>query len=661
MGQRIRNRFQRRFAVIWIAATVLFVGFGTQLRADEHLEPNGSDWVQTNGPYGGEILAIHEAPKGVLFAGTSGGGIFRSTDRGDTWRPVNTGLRFEPGEGLSVRAFAHNGGLIYAGAVDTLYASTDGGDTWYQVPIFGKGFVSVSDIMFIGARVYIGTLNKGVWYSDDDGDSWQPVIVTIGDRMYTASVSGWVLYSDDGDSWQPVPPNNRLGAMLVLELSSIGTTLVAATENTVFRQRTNEDALTAINDDSIEQRINAFAAMDNLLFAGGSMGEEGSGLFRSDDEGDSWTHIATEEITRTVEALAVYRTRLYAGTSGGGVFRSDDNGNSWTAVNDGLTHRTVSALLTVNEDTVFAGTRGGGVFRTTDGGNSWVEVNTGITSTTISELEVVGNRLYTNVGGKIIYTVDGGESWQSIESPSTAMKYGFPTLSVSDGELYVGAVRYATRKEGVDIGGIFRVDAENNALVELIVDENLAGIECMEVVGSTFYMGTLDSGVIRWERGSGPSTTNLGLEHRYIAMLAGNGERVCAATGNDEIYRLQGEQWEPIHLTNMTDSRISDLRWVGSVLYATFWNGGVFRSADGGDSWTSINDGLDEASAASMGTDGTEVYIGTFTGVFRWIENEKQWKPIGSLSHQILSLAVLDGFLYAGTAYNGVYKIRIEE
>ena len=662
MEQRIRNMLRWSLLVIWLAVMVFFVGFVPQLRADaENAEGKGNGWVQTNGPYGGEILAIHEAPKGVLFAGTSGGGIFRSTDHGDTWAPVNTGLRFEPGEGLSIRTFAHKGGLIYAGAPDALYASTDGGDTWHQVPIFGKRFVSVSDIMFVGARVYVGTLNRGVWYSDDR-DAWQPVTVTIGDRMYTASVNGWILYSDDdGNSWRPVPPNERLGAMLTLELSSIGTTLVTATQNAVFRQRTNADALTAINDDVIEQRINAFAAMDNRLYASGSIGKEGSGLFRSDNEGDSWTRIATEEITRSVETIAVYGTTLYVGTSGSGVFRSDDKGDSWTAVNDGLTHRTVSALLAVNEDTVFAGTSGGGIFRTTDGGNSWVETNTGITNATISELEVVGDRLYTRVGGKIVYTVDGGESWQPVKIPSIAMKYGFPSLSVSDGELYLGAVRYATRNEGVDLGGIFRLDAENNTLVELIVDRNLAGLECIEVVGTTFYIGTLDGGVSLWERGSGPSPTNLGLEHHYIAMLAGNGERICVGTGNDEIYRLNRGLWEPIHSANMTDGQMADLRWVGSTLYAAFWNGGVFRSTNGGDSWTAINDGLDETTATSIGTDGTEVYVGTFTGVFRWIAAKEQWEPIGSLPHQILSLAVLDGFLYAGTAYNGVFKIPIAE
>ena len=650
---------QRILSVIWIAATVLFISFVPQLRADEHAKPNESGWVQTNGPYGGEIRAIHEAPKGVLFAGTSGGGIFRSTDRGDTWTPANTGLHFDSERTLSIRAFAHNRGMIYAGASNALYASTDGGDTWHRVPIFGKRFVSVSDIMFIGARVYVGTLNSGVWYSDDNGDSWQPVPVIIGDRIYTASaeLNGWVLYSDDGgNSWRPVPPHERLEALLIRELSSIGTTLVVRTQNTVFRQRTNEDALTAINDDSVEQRINAFAAMDNLLFATGSI-DKNRGLFRSDDEGDSWTRIATEGITQSVEMIAVYGTTLYMGTYDG-VFRSDDKGDSWTAVNDRFRHWRVYALLAINEDTVFAGTSGSGVFRTTDGGNSWVEVNTGITSTTIGDLEVVGNRLYTNVDGNLIYTADGGESWQPL-IPAAPISSGFPTLSASDGELYTCAVRYAPRERGEEIAGIFRVDAENNTLIELVVDTNWAGIQCMEVVGSTFYMGTLNDGVIRWESGSDPSTTNLGLEGHYIWVLTGNGKRVCAGAG-DEIYRLQEEQWKPIRPTDMTDPP-SDLRWVGSTLYATFWSGGVFRSANGGDSWTAINDGLDEASAVSIGTDGTEVYVGTPTGVFQWIEDKKQWKPIGSLPRQVMSLAVLDSFLYAGTAYNGVFKIPIVE
>ena len=108
---------------------MLFIGLVQQLDADVNTgHSNEGGWVQTNGPYGGDILALYAAPKGVLFAGTGGAGIFRSTDRGDTWTPVNTGLHFEPGEGfVSVRAFAQKGDTLYAGTRDGLYASTDGG------------------------------------------------------------------------------------------------------------------------------------------------------------------------------------------------------------------------------------------------------------------------------------------------------------------------------------------------------------------------------------------------------------------------------------------------------------------------------------------------------------------------------------------------------
>ena len=634
MKEQMKRIFQRMEPIIWIAVVVLFIGIAPQLRADEHAAPNESGWVQTNGPYGGEILTFYVAPKGVLFAGTEGGGIFRSTDRGNSWTPINTGLLYEPGEGFTgVPALVQKGETLYAGTRDTLYASTDGGNTWHRVSTFQK-HESISGIVVIGERIYVGTLNTGVWYSDDDGDSWLQV-------------------------------NDGFGPMSIHELSRIGTTLVAGAGDRVFRKRDNADELNAVHVDFVLEQIDAFAAMENLLYVGGSV-RNGGGLFRSNDEGDSWTGIAVKEMRHTVEALAVFGATLYAGTYGSGVFRSDDKGNSWTAVNTGLTDRTVSTLLVVNEDTVFAGTSEGGVFRTMDGGNSWVDINTGLTNAMVSELEVVGDRIYAQTGKRIFHSVDGGASWQPVRLPSMTIKYEFPSLSVSDGELYVGAVRYATPNEGVDLGGIFRLDAENNTLVELITHRDLAGLQCIEVVGTTFYIGALVNGVSQWKKDSGPWIINLGLKGYYINMLLTNGKRVYASVNSgegkgDEIYRLQGEQWEPIQATGMMNDSMSDLRWVGSTLYATFLNGGVFRSVNGGNSWTSINDGLNGAFATSIGTDGTELYVGTVTGVFQWIAAKEQWEPVGSLLDQILSLAVLDGFLYAGTAYNGVFKIRIEK
>ena len=645
---------------LWIAAAMLFIGLVPQVRADEHAAPDESGWVQTNGPYGGEILALYAAPKGVIFAGTEGAGIFRSTDRGNSWTSLNTGLHYEPGEGFTgVTAFLQKDNTFYAGTRDGLYASTDDGNTWHPVSSFRK-HESISGIVVIGDRIYVGTLNTGVWYSDDDADSWLQV-------------------------------NDGLFHKTVRVISSIGTTLVAGTEDGAFRKRVNEDSWTPINAGFVAQpidmkpinkaridagfgplperehpsgiRIDSFAGMDHLLYVGVYMGKD-RGIFRSNDEGDTWTRITVKEMTHTVEALAVYGRTLYASTYGSGVFRSDDKGDSWTVVNNGLTNRTVSALLAVNEDTVFTGTLEGGIFRTMDGGDSWVEVNTGLTNTSVGELVVIGKTIYAGMSERLVHSTNGGESWQPVQISAIPDEYLFSTLSVSDGVLYVGAIRFAPRAEGGVVGGVFRLDNESNALVQVIVNRDLTGIQCLEIVGQTIYIGIQQDGVFEWEKDSDPWTINLGLKGHRITALSVKRGNAYAGTDSGEIYRSAGvgKQWRLIN-PDMEVGSISGLKWVGSTLYATSWSGeGVFRSIDGGDSWTSISDGLGGAAVMTIAIDGTDIYVGTFSkGVFRWTEDKQSWKPIGSLPRQVMSLVVLDGFLYAGTGKGGVYKIQIEE
>lgn len=645
------------FPVLWITATMFFIGLVPQLTADVEIKPNKDDWIQTNGPYGGYIRVIYITPDGVLFAGTDSAGIFRSTDLGNSWIPVNTGLDYDPGEGyISIAALAQKRNMLYAGTSSGLYASPNGGDTWHHAPTLQKR-VSVSGVVTIGARVYIGTYEEGVWYSDD------------------------------GDTW--IPMNDGLENVSVRELSTIGTTLVAGTEDGAFRKRFRENSWTPINTGFVPKpidmapinkariesggtplppqspaviRVDAFAAMENLLYMGVHMGGDG-GLFRSDDEGDSWIRITSKEMVHAVEALTTFGTVLYASTSGSGVFRSEDKGDSWTAVNDGLTDRTVSALLAVSEDTLFVGTLEGGIFRTTDGGNSWVEVNTGLVNTSVSELAVIGKTIYAAIGHRLVYSADGGQSWQPIKIPAMPIEYRFSALAVSSGKLYIAATRFPPDDHpDAIVGGIFRLDEETNALVEIATDRELHTIKCMGIVGITFYVGTEDNGVFRWTQGSN-SWKNLGLEGHFITALSVNGKKIHAGTARGEIFRLEkaGKPWKLI-ASDMLGSPISELKWIGSTFYATSWNKGVFCSTNDGNSWTPLNDGLEDLSVITMETKGTESYIGTyFNGVFRWIENRKRWERMGSLRRRTDSLVVFDGFLYAGTIGGGVFKIPISE
>ena len=644
-------------------------------------------WKQTNGPYGGEITTLYETTDGILLAGTDGSGVFRSIDNGINWTPVNTGLYNDPSRfPMVITAIAGMGDKIYVGTRGALYISTDIGKTWQTVSAI-KGFVGIRDIVILDDHIYVSTDGRGVWQSNN-GNTWAQINDGIGKMFH-----GHLL-----DNGSPLIHPFAIRPMQVFELASVGTTLlVAATKKGLFRRITDEDSWTPIKpvvveysngvelksnskdkpesnpspkqDSSSDLYVGSLVSMKHLLFLSGSIGKK-PGIFRSNDGGGTWTLITPEKVRKEsdrVQTIALQDERLYVGTNDGLVYISDNMGDSWISINDGVMHGDVSTLLPINDNTIFIGTSRNGVFRTTDAGDSWVECSTGIINTNVSKLEVIDDKLYTVVGGKIVYSADGGDTWLPVNDPLNQGKCGVQTICVSDRELYIGAyfgdekfISFQSVGEG---DSVYRLNRENDTLVELFTDKDLFQIESMDVVGNTFYIGTWESGVFKWDQKMG--LTKLGLEqHDYIWLLSANSEYVIAVIRDNQIYRFKENRWEPIHIADMIDDNLTDLKWVGSTLYATSWENGVFCSKDGGDTWTSINDGLDDTSVTSIGTDGTEVYVCTYpndTNVFQWIEEKQHWKSISSLSHQVSSLAVVDGFLYAGTYGSGVYKIRLEK
>ena len=78
-------------------------------------------------------LIIDPATPATLYAGTLGGGMFKTTDSGDHWTAINTGLT-----ALSVQSLIidpHNPSILYAGTLNGMFKSTNGGDNWTALTI----------------------------------------------------------------------------------------------------------------------------------------------------------------------------------------------------------------------------------------------------------------------------------------------------------------------------------------------------------------------------------------------------------------------------------------------------------------------------------------------------------------------------------------------
>ncbi|MEK9138120.1 MAG: regulator, partial [Bacteroidota bacterium] len=82
------------------------------------------------------------------------------------------------------------------------------------------------------------------------------------------------------------------------------------------------------------------------------------------------------------QSIASYGGISFVGTLSGGVFRSTDDGTSWSPVNTGLTSLDARSLVLNSINIAFAGT-GAGVFQSTNLGTTWTPMNTGLTNTDI--------------------------------------------------------------------------------------------------------------------------------------------------------------------------------------------------------------------------------------------------------------------------------------
>jgi photosystem II stability/assembly factor-like uncharacterized protein len=128
-----------------------------------------------------------------IFAGTYGGGIYISTDKGDSWTQNNIGIYY-----YIVSSFQVHKGIIYAGGYG-IYSSVDTGSTWKNA---GTGFSwnSVYKSIAIGGNILFASSFYNLSYSSDNGEKWIDLkipdsygigsIVCQGDYIFLASASG---------------------------------------------------------------------------------------------------------------------------------------------------------------------------------------------------------------------------------------------------------------------------------------------------------------------------------------------------------------------------------------------------------------------------------------------------------------------------------------
>lgn len=565
-------------------------------------------WQQTNGPWGGTILAFAINREEHIFAGTEGSGVFRSIDNGDTW--CQTGLTNTTVRALAINSITQD---IFAGTNGSgVFHSNDNGETWRAI---NSGLTNTNVYALAinsNGHIFAGTNGGGIFRSLDNGVNWTRIntgltntnvyalAINNNGHIFAGTFGGGVFRStDNGTNWTQLNTGLTNTFVQVLAIDSAGH-IFAGTVGGVFRSTDNGQSWSQTD---FTNAVNVLAVKSN-----GHIFAVSGGLYRSTNNGRTWTRI----FFGAVSALIINRDgHIFVGTNGGGVFRSTDNGQNWSQINTGLTNTIIQALA-INPATqdIFAGIRfGGGIFRSTDNGENWHQPSTFLSLTFIQALVINSNgHIFAGTLGNGVYrSIDNGAFWSSINTGLTNTAIQVLTIN-NNGHIFAGTS-----------GGVFR--STNN--------------------------------------GDSWSPINSGLTNLSIRALAINNNGHIFAGTFGGVFRSidNGDNWSPIN-TGLTNLFVNALV-INPVTQDIFAGvlGRVFRSTNNGDNWTptGLTRNVNAFAANSQGN----IFAGTPDGAFRSIDNGVNWSLIntGLSNTNVIALTVnSNDVVFAGTSGGGVFR-----
>jgi len=538
----------------------------------------GPSVVPGNGGGNGRIncICFHPTDPNTFWIGAASGGIWKTTDGGNSWISLNANLLTN----LSIADIA-----VDPIDSDILYIAT------------GDGYGYESENIFWG-----GTYSAGVLKSIDGGITWNATGLT-----YIQS------------------QNNIIQRLVVCEANP--QILLASARDGLWR---SADAGSTWNQVQTDHFYDIkFNATNNSIIYASSENE----VFKSIDLGLTWTQLSSGlnsfggRISLAVTAanpLVIYAfcngsgDEFYKSSDGGATFQlktSPDNTGSFYGYYD-----MVLAASPTDANTVYAG--GMEVIKSTDGGSTWAKASdwagwpgsfyVHADNHDIEFLPDSGNIVFSCNDGGIFKTTDGAGSWTDIsDGLNVTQFYRLGCSATNPDIIYLGAQDNGTnRYDGTSWTQVYGADG-----METVVDytdENIVYVS---------YQG----GALQKSTDGGNSFTDISPSAAgawTTPYVMDPNDHLTLYAGYDDVYKTidGGASWNAIS-TNLTGGNTLRTLIVArsntNYIYAGIL-GDLYMTSNGGTNWSSIAAGLPVSSVSITGlavsdSDPQSIWV-TFSG-----------------------------------------------
>jgi photosystem II stability/assembly factor-like uncharacterized protein len=215
-----------------------------------------------------------------VFAGSEAGGVYRSSDNGINWTPVNSGLT-----SFEIHTICSNAGKVYAGTNTGVYMTQDNGANWIKISTSAVGNIIYAVTSY--NNKIIATSVNGVHLTTDGGLTWINI---------TSGISGYIYC-----------------------LSNFNNTVYAGSSNNGVFKTTND----GLNWISINSGLpggkavrTVFCESEKIYAALYNSG----GIYYLPSAGNTWIQANNGLTQLTCYTVTVYKNYVYAGTTSG-IFR----------------------------------------------------------------------------------------------------------------------------------------------------------------------------------------------------------------------------------------------------------------------------------------------------------------------------------------------------